>query len=626
MYQKRNKIFVVIMISSMIMLLFSASPAPVSAQPGQYSIDLWYDNSSHYSSAEDVFTLLIAQQLEATGYFDVNLHDTTWSTYTSQFGSMGMFMLGWFFDFFDEINYIDPFVSTDGGASFTNYSNPVMDALIDKYEQDPDQAVVAQTLKDIQALMVYDPAAIPLNTRTPNFIAYDTDISGVELQVRDLINFDTLNKTGGATSLIAGTTGSIGAASSAIDFSGCYSWDCSYVLTQLSHGLFEINPQTSVAEPYLVDTWSISPDGKTYTFDLYPGLTFTDGTAVTPRDAIWSLNRSTYLNLTTGGPYGTLSAGINTAPRAADGSPLYHETNMHEINATAFNVTLYAPDNTWIKKLTYTNGYVWKENVTASEGAGGQQGYGGKEYIPVGLGPYELDAADWVLNDELTVRKSANYAVGAAPLMTGAILDAITVKYFTAGSLMKISLEGGQIDLAYHNFVPDEVISLTANPLIDTQTTSTFSIRYILINDDVHPNRIVRQAITYALDRQEFVDVAFGGQSTPIYSMANLMPGACTLGETNGSMPCAYPAQNLTKVAELMQSQGYTSNIPDPTTVTGTETITGTETVTGTETKVTTAPGDTDTTTVTVSPGFEVIAVIILGATLGVLTITRRRR
>src|SRR5919202_4169376 len=38
--------------------------------------------------------------------------------------------------------------------------------------------------------------------------------------------------------------------------------------------------------------WTISNDGKTYTFTLRPGLKFADGTPLTAQDVVWSFNRA----------------------------------------------------------------------------------------------------------------------------------------------------------------------------------------------------------------------------------------------------------------------------------------------------------------------------------------------
>jgi hypothetical protein len=48
----------------------------------------------------------------------------------------------------------------------------------------------------------------------------------------------------------------------------------------------ELKPQ-----PQMVDTWTVSDDRKTYTFNLRDGLTFHDGTKVTSKDVVASMNR-----------------------------------------------------------------------------------------------------------------------------------------------------------------------------------------------------------------------------------------------------------------------------------------------------------------------------------------------
>jgi peptide/nickel transport system substrate-binding protein len=99
----------------MTIALPSVMPVSSRTNAGQFHMDLWYDNSGHYSSQEAAFTQLIQNQLEKTGYFDVTLHTTDWSTFGNQIGTMPAFMLGWFYDYFDESNYIIPFEQTGYG-------------------------------------------------------------------------------------------------------------------------------------------------------------------------------------------------------------------------------------------------------------------------------------------------------------------------------------------------------------------------------------------------------------------------------------------------------------------------------------------------------------------------------
>ena len=55
--------------------------------------------------------------------------------------------------------------------------------------------------------------------------------------------------------------------------------------------LLRFNRLTQAVEPWLAESWSESPDGKTLTFRLRAGLQFSNGASLTSRDAAWSIRR-----------------------------------------------------------------------------------------------------------------------------------------------------------------------------------------------------------------------------------------------------------------------------------------------------------------------------------------------
>ena len=52
---------------------------------------------------------------------------------------------------------------------------------------------------------------------------------------------------------------------------------------QIFEGLTRLDDD-NVPQPALAESWDISPDGKTYTFHLRPGLEWSDGTPITAGD------------------------------------------------------------------------------------------------------------------------------------------------------------------------------------------------------------------------------------------------------------------------------------------------------------------------------------------------------
>jgi peptide/nickel transport system substrate-binding protein len=87
-------------------------------------LDVWYP-PEHYGASTVAAMQLIKTQLEATGEIQVNLQAQEWSTYvTSLVGGKAypVGILGWFFDYPDSSNYLDPFVYNKGEG--TNVTVP----------------------------------------------------------------------------------------------------------------------------------------------------------------------------------------------------------------------------------------------------------------------------------------------------------------------------------------------------------------------------------------------------------------------------------------------------------------------------------------------------------------------
>ena len=71
-------------------------------------------------------------------------------------------------------------------------------------------------------------------------------------------------------------------------------WTTAYITNRYGHAvydnLFELDSSYN-PKPQMVDTYKISPDGRTYSFTLRPGLKFHDGQQVRPEDCIASIKR-----------------------------------------------------------------------------------------------------------------------------------------------------------------------------------------------------------------------------------------------------------------------------------------------------------------------------------------------
>ena len=147
----------------------------------KYSMDFWYA-PAHYGSEEIFVAELIKTQLEATGYFDITIQSAEWATYTGQFKTMGFFLLGWWFDYPDASNYIEPFQGTGGVGLGTNYTSAEMDAFVDTMLTSPDAATRTTAQEGAQDLIADEAYTIPLFSMLKQFSGLQPTVSGYVLE------------------------------------------------------------------------------------------------------------------------------------------------------------------------------------------------------------------------------------------------------------------------------------------------------------------------------------------------------------------------------------------------------------------------------------------------------------
>ncbi|MFX0174295.1 MAG: ABC transporter substrate-binding protein, partial [Candidatus Hodarchaeota archaeon] len=156
-----------------------------------YTQDLWY-TPSHYGSTEADVAQLLQAQLEATGYFDLELQAAEWSAYKQGWGTMQIFLLGWWFDYPDPSNYIDPFVGAGAYSLGVNYSSVTMDGYINTMLTNTNPELRLQAQKDAQNLIATDCPVIPLFTMDAQFIAYQPDVVGVVLEPSENVHYNSI--------------------------------------------------------------------------------------------------------------------------------------------------------------------------------------------------------------------------------------------------------------------------------------------------------------------------------------------------------------------------------------------------------------------------------------------------
>jgi peptide/nickel transport system substrate-binding protein len=133
-------------------------------ETNKLSFKLWYETSGHYPSSPQQAQVL-KSSLEASGVIAVTLDSADWPSYRThrQNEDMEAYILGWYPDYIDPDDYIQPFVDSSGGSWIHhNYNNSQMDKLIAWARGNTTAATRSSLYNQIQNLMVEDCPIIPM--------------------------------------------------------------------------------------------------------------------------------------------------------------------------------------------------------------------------------------------------------------------------------------------------------------------------------------------------------------------------------------------------------------------------------------------------------------------------------
>ncbi|MGA9533015.1 MAG: ABC transporter substrate-binding protein [Anaerolineales bacterium] len=181
-------------------------------------LQIWYP-PEHYGAETASWMQLIQQQLEASGSIQVDLQAQEWSTYVTALTggeSYPIGVLGWFFDYPDSSNYLDPFVyngglgtnvalaeeGSDTGIAINDKAQELID-LLAQADVETDQAKRAELYQQAQDVYADLVVSIPLLI-TPENVTFRSNIQadGMYASPETLnigptmeFNYSTLSKT-----------------------------------------------------------------------------------------------------------------------------------------------------------------------------------------------------------------------------------------------------------------------------------------------------------------------------------------------------------------------------------------------------------------------------------------------
>ncbi|WP_248960874.1 ABC transporter substrate-binding protein [Sphaerisporangium perillae] len=293
-----------------------------------------------------------------------------------------------------------------------------------------------------------------------------------------------------------------------------------HALTLVYEGVTEVNAKGE-AQPGLAQSWTYAKDGRSVTFHLRPGLTFSDGTKLDAAAVKASLER------------GKTAKDSTIAPQLA---------TVESITAdSTTDVTLHLTQVDYQIPLLLSG----KTGQIVSQAASKDATKLATQ--PVGAGPFILKS--YVPGSQATLVKNPKFWNADKILVTNFIL-----KPTPDPSVAVAGLQSGQFNVA--DFTASQVSGVKAAGF-PVETTDVLPVRVIDVNNTVKPfdNPKVIQAISTAIDRQALVKTANFGYGQPVWQ-----PFPKGYVAHNPELDNLYP-HSVTKAKQLLAEAGYPNGI-----------------------------------------------------------------
>jgi peptide/nickel transport system substrate-binding protein len=288
------------------------------------------------------------------------------------------------------------------------------------------------------------------------------------------------------------------------------------VYSNIFEGLVKVN-QDGDFVPGLATKWDVSPDGKAYTFQLRKGVTFHNGEPFNAAVAKWNLERA-----------------------AAEGTKNAHPEffrvieKMDTPDDLTLVVTLKDVDALFIAHMAEGDAVMLP-----------MKGFETADAQPIGTGAFKF--TKWERGDRVEMERNPNYWNPDLPY-----LDKVTIRFITDVSAQIAALKAGDVDVLGYLLAPESAAELGKDPRFKVNAGTTTGEMIMSTNNKAKPfdNKLVRQAMAYAIDRQTLIDLMMFGYGTPIGS--HWSPSTPYYVDLTGKF-----AYNPAKAKELLAEAGY---------------------------------------------------------------------
>lgn len=236
--------------------------------------------------------------------------------------------------------------------------------------------------------------------------------------------------------------------------------------------------------PGLAESWTVSDDGKTFTFKIRSGVKFHSGNTLTAKDVEWSLRRLVKLGLAPSvdlRQWGFKEDNVDSLIKATDDTTLVLQTpEVWSPNLILFSLASFSTS-------------ILDSALLAQHEKNADMGREFLQTNDAGSGPYSLRT--WRSNDLLIADAFKDYWQGE-PKMQRVIL-----RHLPESAAQRLQLEAGDVDVATRLSSTD-LNALDQGDKVTIQKTPGFGFYYLALNqkDEILSNPKVRDAFRYLID------------------------------------------------------------------------------------------------------------------------------
>ncbi len=295
-------------------------------------------------------------------------------------------------------------------------------------------------------------------------------------------------------------------------------------------GLAKINVDGSVT-PLLAESWTMEPDGKSYTFKLKRGVRFHDGEAFDAADVKFSFERAKDDKST------------NKAKKAVF-------DNVRRIDTPDAHTVILTLDNAEPNFL-----FRMGENTAVILDAKSAAGAASR---PVGTGPFTFD--EWKKGTSVSLKKWPGFRDAKSVK-----IEHVVFRFINDPSARVAALLAGDIDGVPRLDAPQALKQLQGDKRFTVTVGDTAGKGILAINNKKKPfdDVRVRRAVAHSIDRKAFIDGVLEGLGKPIGS--HFAPTDAGYVDLTGAAPYdVEKAKALLKQAGVATPLNVTLTLPPP--------------------------------------------------------------